>query len=72
MKAKRLIKTMLLGLLPLCGVARDLPYQNPALSSEERAADLCSRLTLEEKAALMMNGSKSIDRLGIPAFDWWS
>lgn len=72
MKAKRLIKTMLLGLLPLCGVAGDLPYQNPALSSEERAADLCSRLTLEEKAALMMNGSKSIDRLGIPAFDWWS
>lgn len=72
MKAKLLIKTMLLGLMPLCSVAAELPYQNPELSAEQRAADLCSRLTLEEKAAIMMNGSKAIDRLGIPAFDWWS
>ncbi len=49
-----------------------LPYQNPALSPEERAADLCSRLTLEEKASLMMNTSPAIPRLGIPSFDWWS
>lgn len=49
-----------------------LPYQNPALSAEERAADLCSRLTLEEKASLMMNTSPAIPRLGIPSFDWWS
>ena len=49
-----------------------LPYQNPSLSAEERAADLCSRLTLEEKAMLMMNSSPAIPRLGIPAFDWWS
>ena len=28
--------------------AQMLPYQNPNLSAEERAADLCSRLTLEE------------------------
>lgn len=52
--------------------AQKLPYQDPTLSSEERAADLCSRLTLEEKAALMMNTSPAIERLGIPAFDWWS
>lgn len=49
-----------------------LPYQNPALSAEERAADLCSRLTLEEKSLLMMNTSPAIPRLGIPSFDWWS
>lgn len=49
-----------------------LLYQNPSLSAEERAADLCSRLTLEEKAMLMMNSSPAIPRLGIPAFDWWS
>lgn len=49
-----------------------LPYQNPSLSAEERAADLCSRLTLEEKASLMMNSSPAIERLGIPTFDWWS
>ncbi|MDE6333473.1 MAG: glycoside hydrolase family 3 C-terminal domain-containing protein [Muribaculaceae bacterium] len=49
-----------------------LPYQDSSLSPEERAADLCSRLTLEEKAQLMMNSSPAIERLGIPAFEWWS
>ena len=29
------------------------PYQNPVLSSEERAKDLISRLTISEKATLM-------------------
>lgn len=52
--------------------AQMLPYQNPNLSAEERAEDLCNRLTLEEKTMLMMNGSPAIERLGIPAFDWWS
>lgn len=53
-------------------VSAQLPYQNPALSAEERAADLCSRLTIEEKAALMQNNSPAIPRLGIPQFAWWS
>ena len=49
-----------------------LPYQNVKLSAKERAEDLCSRLTLEEKAKLMLNSSPAIERLGIPAFEWWS
>ena len=49
-----------------------LPYQNPALSSEERAKDLLSRLTLEEKATLMCDISEAIPRLGIKKFIWWS
>ena len=52
--------------------AQMLPYQNPNLSAEERAADLCSRLTLKEKADIMRNGSPAIPRLGIPQFEWWS
>ena len=52
--------------------AQQLPYQNPALSAEERAEDLLGRLTLEEKTRLMRNGSPGIPRLGIPPFDWWS
>ncbi len=48
------------------------PYQDTALSPEERAADLCDRLTLEEKTRLMMNSSPAIERLSIPAFEWWS
>ena len=51
---------------------QQLPYQNPNLSSEERAKDLISRLTLEEKAALMCDQSEAIPRLGIKTFNWWS
>jgi beta-glucosidase len=48
------------------------PYQNTALTAKERAADLCSRLTLDEKATLMMDISEAIPRLGIKKFHWWS
>jgi beta-glucosidase len=49
-----------------------LPYQNPALTPEQRAADLVSRMTLEEKVSQTMNSSAAIPRLGVPAYDWWS
>ena len=52
--------------------AQDFPYQNPALSARERAQDLCQRLTLEEKAQLMLDESPAIPRLGIRKFFWWS
>ncbi|MDR1757777.1 MAG: glycoside hydrolase family 3 C-terminal domain-containing protein [Bacteroidales bacterium] len=48
------------------------PFQNPALSPEERAADLVARLTLEEKIDQMLNGAPAIERLGIPEYNWWS
>jgi beta-glucosidase len=49
-----------------------LPYQNPLLSSEERANDLMNRLTIPEKAILMCDVSEAIPRLGIKKFNWWS
>ncbi len=52
--------------------SQQLPYQNPNLSSVERAKDLISRLTLEEKALLMQDQSPAIPRLGIKKFNWWS
>ena len=52
--------------------AQKYPYQNPDLSAKERAVDLCSRLTLEEKAMLMLDESPAIPRLGIKKFFWWS
>ncbi len=52
--------------------AQTLPYQDPNLSSEERAKDLISRLTLEEKATLMSDESDAIPRLGLKKFNWWS
>jgi len=48
------------------------PFQNPNLSSNERAKDLISHLTLEEKVSLMYDQSKPIARLGIKKFNWWS
>lgn len=61
-----------IALLLLGNAAFAQLYKNPALPAEERAADLCSRLTLEEKAALMQNASPAIPRLDIPQFEWWS
>ncbi|MBL3655550.1 xylan 1,4-beta-xylosidase [Fulvivirga sediminis] len=59
-------------LIAISTYAQELPFQNPKLSSKERAKDLISRLTLEEKAALMCDQSDAIPRLGIKKFNWWS
>jgi beta-glucosidase len=47
-------------------------YLNPRLPIEKRVNDLLTRMTLEEKVSQMMNKSAAIDRLGIPAYDWWN
>jgi len=52
--------------------AQTYPFQNPNLPIEERVNDLVGRLTLQEKINQMMNGTPAIDRLGIPAYDWWN
>lgn len=46
-------------------------YLNTAYSFEERAVDLVSRMTLEEKQALLGNTMSSIPRLGINKYDVW-
>jgi beta-glucosidase len=71
------MKTYLLTLfMTICAgtsvSAQTYPYQNPNLSARERAVDLCSRLTLDEKAKLMLDESPAIPRLGIKKFFWWS
>ena len=48
------------------------PYRNPDLTASERAVDLVSRLTLEQKVALMQNSSPAIPEFGIKAYDWWN
>ena len=48
------------------------PYKNTSLPADQRAADLVSRLTLEQKIALMQNGSPAIPEFGIKAYDWWN
>jgi beta-glucosidase len=58
--------------LSMSSWGQQLPYQNPDLSSEERAKDLISRLTITEKAILLCDVSDAIPRLGIKKFHWWS
>src|ERR1700683_1001322 len=48
------------------------PYLNPDLAAEKRAADLVSRMTLDEKVLQMQNSAPAIPRLNIPAYDWWN
>ena len=50
----------------------EYPFRDPSLSIEKRVNDLVSRLTLEEKVSQMLNATPAIDRLGIPAYDWWN
>ncbi len=47
-------------------------FRDPAKPAGERVADLLSRLTLDEKISQLVNDSPAIERLGIPAYDWWS
>ena len=68
---KRLIKFMMLACtLTLVACSNQAPYQNKSLSPTERAADLVSRLTLEEKITLMQNNSSAVKRLGIKPYEW--
>lgn len=47
-----------------------MDYLNPDISFEERASDLVSELTLEEKVAQMTNNAPAIERLGVEAFNY--
>ena len=48
------------------------PYLDPGLPVDQRADDLVSRMTLEEKASQMQDVARAIPRLEIPAYNWWN
>ena len=73
---KRILLTFALACILLPAQAQkktyDFPFQDPSLPMEERIDDLLSLLTPEEKIGLLMNKSISVDKLGIPSYNWWS
>jgi beta-glucosidase len=67
-----------LAALALCAAAgapaaaQTPAYRNESLSFEARAADLVSRMTLEEKANQLKDAAPAIERLGVPVYNWWN
>ncbi|MDR1455735.1 MAG: glycoside hydrolase family 3 C-terminal domain-containing protein [Tannerella sp.] len=57
-----------------CGnrTSSPFPFLDTSLTAEERAADIVSRLTLDEKISQMLNATPAVERLGIPPYDWWN
>lgn len=68
---KLLILISLLSIAAASALAQPA-YLDKTLSPRERAEDLVSRLTLEEKVPLLMFESPAIDRLGIRKYNWWN
>src|SRR5271169_3576454 len=52
--------------------SQPIVYKDPSAPTEKRIDDLVSRMSLEEKISQLMNDSPAIDRLGIPAYNWWN
>ncbi|NLT52415.1 MAG: glycoside hydrolase [Ignavibacteria bacterium] len=61
----------LTGFFPKSENAKIPIYLNTSYSFKERAADLVSRLTLEEKQSLIGNSMAAVPRLGIKPFNVW-
>src|ERR1043165_7104467 len=57
---------------PAAAQTKEPPYKDPSLPMDRRVDDLVLRMSLEEKVSQMMNSASAIDRLGIPAYDWWN
>jgi len=65
----------MLVLMPVLAMAQEsetFVYLDKTASPHDRAADLVKRLTLEEKASLMLYDSKPVERLGVKAYNWWN
>ena len=62
----------LIGCIAGAQEAERLPYLDPSLPAEQRAADLVHRMTVEEKVTQLTNQSRAIPRLNVPAYNWWS
>ena len=71
---RKMILAAVTAMLALTSASAQFKYewQNPNMPREQRVESLLKMLTPEEKVGLMMNKSISIDRLGIPSYNWWS
>jgi beta-glucosidase len=66
------IRYSILSLLLFSLPVNAQPWRDPSLPIDTRVKDLISRMTPEEKCSQMLYNSPAIERLGIPAYNWWS
>ncbi len=52
--------------------AQTIPYKDSTLSFHERAKDLVSRMTLEEKINQVGHSTMAISRLGVKGYNYWN
>jgi len=65
-------KSPLVLLVAVCLPLPGQVYKDPSQPIGKRVDDLLSRMTLEEKAAQLLSAAPAIERLGVPAYDWWN
>ena len=72
-------KTVVIGSLVLAllaarvvAAAEVLPYLDPERPLDTRVKDLVGRMTLAEKVAQLSSTAPAIDRLSVPAYDYWN
>ncbi|HWT66832.1 MAG TPA: glycoside hydrolase family 3 N-terminal domain-containing protein, partial [Terracidiphilus sp.] len=64
--------SLLLSVAALLAPAQQPAYLDPKLPAAERAHDIVSRMTLDEKAAQLEDYATAIPRLGIPDYQTWN
>ncbi|TKY52465.1 beta-D-xylosidase 2 [Spatholobus suberectus] len=57
---------------PKNAATTSLPFCKVSLPIAARVKDLIGRLTLQEKANLLVNNAAAVPRLGIKGYEWWS
>ncbi len=57
---------------PVIPAAEKVSFMNPKLPIDDRVKDLIGRMTLAEKVSQMSYSSPAVERLGVPAYNWWN
>lgn len=72
MARKTLLLVVTLFFVFSCTTSEKEKYKDTRLSFEERVDDLVSKMTLEEKISQLKFDAPAIERLDIPAYNWWN
>ncbi len=72
MQSTRFLFLLLLITATSALLAQQPAFRDSRLPLEKRVEDLLNRLSLEEKISLMGYNARPVERLGIPAYNWWN